>query len=49
MEETSVLIARSQAGEKDAREVLIEKIWDWYIILCAASREEATIWRICFR
>lgn len=25
MEETSVLIARSQAGEKDAREVLIEK------------------------
>lgn len=25
MEETSVLIARSQAGEKEAREVLIEK------------------------
>lgn len=30
MEETSVLIARSQAGEKDAREVLIEKIWGWF-------------------
>ena len=27
MEEVAVLIARSQAGDKEAREVLIEKPW----------------------
>lgn len=32
MEEVSVLIVRSQSGDKEAREVLIEKISDWYTI-----------------
>ena len=33
MEEVSVLIEKSQSGDKEAREVLIEKIWDWCITL----------------
>ena len=49
MEDVSVLIAKSQAGERDAREVLIETNLDWYTTLSGGFQAEGRIWKICFR